>query len=115
MDAYVSPGLCRLNLLPAFSQLSGLTSLDLSGNAFTALPPALALATSLVRLDLSDNTSMPLTTGDLDALLALSPRLSSLLLLDTRAEWTYANEQSGPVWAPAAHALHLTYITDHLL
>ncbi|KAL4443573.1 hypothetical protein ABPG75_011310 [Micractinium tetrahymenae] len=90
MDAYVSPRLrhlglahCRLTLLPAFSQLSGLTSLDLASNAFTALPPALARATSLVSLDLSHMDCMAVTTADVDALLARRPRLARLQLACT--------------------------------
>ncbi|KAL4443523.1 hypothetical protein ABPG75_011260 [Micractinium tetrahymenae] len=87
MDAHVSPRLrnlsltyCWLTLLPAFSQLSGLTSLNLAGNAFTSLPPALARATSLVCLNLSNMDSMALSTADVDALLARCPRLASLRL-----------------------------------
>ncbi|KAL4443572.1 hypothetical protein ABPG75_011309 [Micractinium tetrahymenae] len=91
MDAYVSPRLrrlrlaeCRLTLLPAFGQLPGVTSLDLHGNAFTALPPALAAATSLARLDLSRMDSMALSVAEVDGLLASSPRLTRLQLSGDR-------------------------------
>ncbi|KAL4443580.1 hypothetical protein ABPG75_011317 [Micractinium tetrahymenae] len=113
MDAYVSSGLrhlglsnCRLTLLPAFSQLSGLTSLSLRGNAFTALPPALAHASSLAHLDLRDMDSMPISTADVDAVLAHSPRMSCLLLSGTE-NWRDLYQH---LWRTAPHVKLSTYL-----
>ena len=57
--------------------LAGLHSLDLSGNRFDCLPPALSTATALTHLTLNGCHLMQLTEADTAVLLAL-PRLQRL-------------------------------------
>ncbi len=74
---------CGLSLLtrhavaPNSACHAGLHSLDLSGNRFACLPPALSTATSLTRLALNGSHSMRLTEADTAVLLAL-PHLQQL-------------------------------------
>jgi len=77
--------LSRLGLavLPeAIGQLTGLTTLDLSGNQLTALPEAIGQLTALTTLDLSSNrlTVLPDAIGQLAGLITLdlsrNPQLS---------------------------------------
>lgn len=60
--------------------LAAITWLSLQHNNFTALPPALATATSLEGLDLSNCTALQLGPADVDALLAGKPQLRHLAL-----------------------------------
>lgn len=57
---------------------AGLGELDLCGNAFTRLPPALAAATQLRRLDMRNNTHLDVTRYDMDRTLVRMKQLRHL-------------------------------------
>lgn len=97
---------------------AGLRTLDLANNSLPHLPSALARATNLERLRLSDNRQLAVTATGVDATLARLPRLAVLELQRSGTEEaaldvlkrdlphlsivTDASRGADPVWSQGA-------------
>lgn len=82
--------------------LRHLRHLVLRGNAFTAVPPALAGAAALQTLDLGENEALTLRPCDVDGVLASLPELRALVLARAHPGafgfGPFASAASGAAW-----------------
>jgi hypothetical protein len=62
---------------------AGLKTCDLSENKLTRVPPALAAAKHMLRLDLAGNSGLSVTVADVDSILVPMARLHILALPNT--------------------------------